>query len=144
MISGAMGIGFGDKPITMYTELDFAETDAGLCEVLWRVLPEKTLAVPATLVRSLCEALDLPLEEGEGLTVTASAIQANKDSLAGTRAEFMKFVDRAELLLVPVYGKNPGHWTLLAAQRTSLEPAAVVSSVASSSSKGCSGCKHSS
>ena len=81
-----MGIGFGDKPITMYTELDFAETDAGLCEVLWRVLPEKTLAVPATLVRSLCEALDLPLGEGEGLTATPSAIQMNEVSLGGTMA----------------------------------------------------------
>ena len=134
----AIGIGFEDKSITMQTELDFVETDAGLCEVFWRVLPEKTLAVPATLVRSLCEALDLPLEEGEGLTVTASAIQANEDSLAGVRAEFMQSADRADLLLVPVYGQNPGHWTLLAAQRTSLDPAAVVSPVASSSSKGCS------
>ena len=139
-----MGIGFGDKPITMYTELDFAETDAGLCEVLWRVLREKTLAVPATLVRSLCEALDLPLEEGEGLTATPSSIQMNKVSLAGTIAQFMQFVDRAELLLVPVYGKNPGHWTLLAAQRTSHDPAAAASSVASSTSKGCPYCKHSS
>ena len=68
----------------------------------------------------------------------------NKVSLDGTMAQFMKFVERAELLLVPVYGKNPGHWTLLAAQRTSHGPAAAASSVASSTSKGCPYCKHSS
>ena len=103
--------------------------------------PKKAVAVPTTIVRNLVAAMQLPV--GPALT-TEQAMNMNKATLAGAKAEFIKYADRAELLLVPVYGPSPGHWTLLAAQRTSPSSSpghSTLLDTSGSAAHGCVNCK---
>ena len=135
------------RDIVQTTVLDF--------EVLWRTLPESTVAAPVLVSRTLVEAGRMPLQVSSD--VCEAAVAANTASFQGAKTEFMKFADRARLLLVPIYGIRQtkeavaplGHWTLLAAVRTStsqLSPSPAADSPPSPArgERGCPGCRNTS
>ena len=148
----------GERPgrdIVPTTVLDFPELDAAVFEVLWRTLPESTVAAPVLVSRTLVEAGRMPLQVSSD--VCEAAVAANTASFQGAKTEFMKFADRARLLLVPIYGIRQrkeaaaplGHWTLLAAVRTStsqLSPSPAADSPPSPGrgERGCPGCRNTS
>ena len=90
---------FDPQPVAEDTQLDYAELDAGAFEVLWRVLPPRTVYVPPFLTRLI--ALGSAHEEGWAELVE----QAHE------------LIKRGEVVLVPIYAMNPGHWTLLVLER---------------------------
>jgi len=90
---------FDEAPVCRDTQLDYAELDAGAFELLWRVLPPKTVYMPPFLSRLI--ALGGPREEGWIQLVEKA----------------QELVKRGEVVLVPIHAMGPGHWTLLVLER---------------------------
>jgi len=86
-------------PVDRSTQLDYSELDAGAFEVLWRVLPPKTVYVRPFVTRFI--------------SMGSSAEQGWKEF----RQEALDLLARAEVAFVPIYAMGPGHWTLLVLER---------------------------
>ena len=63
--------------------LSAAELDAGMFEVLWRCLPDRTVSVPTEIVQTLHLAIQLALTEGVTEEATPGAVAANQMSYLG-------------------------------------------------------------
>ena len=94
---------FAEEEVRQNTMLDFTELDAGSFEILWRVQPAKTVYFPPFLSAFISRLGPKAGSEHELLEARASA---------------MDLLNRAELVLIPLWGDAPGHWTLLALQRS--------------------------
>ena len=84
---------------TKKTQVELEEMDLACWEILWRLMPGGVVVMPAALTgfvgRALLHTGDLPAEEHLLLD------------------KWLHIAERAAVLLVPVWGRSPGHWTLL-------------------------------
>ncbi len=118
---------------TRQTQLDLAEIQAGICEVLWRTLPPSLVCVPVDTARFVAEtdaSNVLPEEEAH-------------------RQRALHLFRVAHTVVAPLWGAGPGHWVLWVAERVGVAPtgsqAAVSDAPAASAgsvrSLGCHACK---
>ena len=89
----------------MHTNLDHAEMDAASFEVFWRVLPPKTQYIKGSM-SGLIYGHSLSKDDG-GQTELKESIN-----------RFLDITRRGQLIIMPLHGPKPKHWTLLVAERT--------------------------
>ena len=83
---------FPTEPTTSATQTDYAEMDTGAFEILWRVVPPKTVYISPYL---------------DGFIG-----RTQEKEVAEMRAEALNLLAREELAVVPLWNMGPSHWTL--------------------------------
>ena len=121
---------FSKEQIDRHTELEHAELDACAFEVMWRLLPPRTVYVKPSL---------------SGLLYSHFKGEQDADG-EQVVSDFLSLVRRADLLLMPIFGpEGAKHWTLLAAQRVdACLPVRAPEQARDSVPTGCYNCKNSS
>ena len=131
---------FEDVEPVENTLLDTMEVACGAWEIIWRLLPRRTIVVDSGDNSILAQIGWL-----EGAKDYVNSVEDQ-----GLREAFDELASRADLLLMPIFHTDRlasnGHWTLLVAERASSEPVPASTSSAAGSSEastaGCASCRN--